>query len=227
MNTTRLALVLWVMLAGAAHAQSGGPLADTGLIQQNGASLTIGKRDANVPGVKGGDQRGAGLQPGFQLDIRFEPDSASPTPAHYLANSDASANPFAIAGSYQGAALGAMLAYERNGIESTLWSVAAAIRPLSALKLTASYADQDRGRALLSTASTTAWVVGANYMAGSGGTLLLGYGRELPDGVASTRAWSIGYEYPLSKRSYLYADASDKKAAATVRQLGIGIRAAF
>ncbi|MES2319205.1 MAG: porin [Pseudomonadota bacterium] len=144
----------------------------------------------------------------------------------YPANSAASVNPFSISATYKGGKFAALLGYERNGIESTLWSVAASLKPLPALKLMASYADQDRGHTTLANDATTAWVVGANYTVANG-TLLVGYGRKEPEGVATTRQWSIGYEYPLSKRTYLYADASDKRAVAKVRHLDLGIRASF
>lgn len=144
----------------------------------------------------------------------------------YRANAEALANPFSISGTYKGGTMAAMLGFERNGIESTLWSVAASVKPLKALKLMASYADQDRGHTMAVNENTTAWVVGANYTLASG-TVLLGYGRKEPDGAASTRQLSIGYEYPLSKRTYVYADASDKKAASTVRHFDLGIRASF
>ena len=90
---------------------------------------------------------------------------------------------------------------------------------ITPLKRMASYADQDRGHTLLTNESTTSWVVGANYTIGNAGTMLLGYGRKMPDGVTSTRQWSLGYEYPLSKRTYFYADASDKEADHIVRAL--------
>lgn len=144
----------------------------------------------------------------------------------YRANAEASANPFSISGTYKSGAVAAMLGFERNGIESTLWSVAASVKPMPKLKLMASYADQDRGHTMAANENTTAWVVGANFALASG-TVLVGYGRKEPDGAATTRQLSIGYEYPLSKRTFVYADASDKKASSTVRHVDIGIRASF
>ncbi|MEJ7808079.1 MAG: porin, partial [Telluria sp.] len=122
--------------------------------------------------------------------------------------------------------IGAMAAMERNGVESTLWSVAASYKPMPALKLMAIYSHQDRGHTMLANESTKAWVAGANYTI-MNGTLLLGYGRKAPDAVTATRQLSIGYEYPLSKRTYVYADASRKENAITVNHLDLGIRASF
>ncbi|MES2016914.1 MAG: porin [Pseudomonadota bacterium] len=174
---------------------------------------------------------------GFQVNATVATKEANNGPAiagrgsnalpQYPANAPASANPFSISGTYKHGMLGALLAYERNGVESTVWSVAASVKPVAALKLMASYADQDRGHSMAANETSTAWVVGANYTIGNAGTMLLGYGRKMPDGVTSTRQWSLGYEYPLSKRTYLYADASDKKTAAAVRHVDLGMRASF
>jgi predicted porin len=144
----------------------------------------------------------------------------------YRANSDASANPFSISATYKAASMGALVAVERNGIESEVWSVAGSLKPAKALKLMAIYAHQDRDHTMAANASTKAWVVGANYTIANG-ILLLGYGRKAPQGVTRTRQLSIGYEYPLSKRTYLYADASRKQAAASVNHLDLGMRASF
>lgn len=144
----------------------------------------------------------------------------------YRANAEASANPFSISGTFKRGPFAAMVGVERNGVESELWSVAASIKPTAALKLMASYADQDRGHTMAANETTTAWVAGANYTMGAG-MLLLGYGQKSPDNVVKTRQLSIGYEYALSKRTYLYLDASQKKAAATVRHYDLGIRASF
>lgn len=135
----------------------------------------------------------------------------------YRANADTPTRPFSIASPVSDAAL--------QGYEGR-WSLAASVKPLAALKLTLGYADQERAQALALGQSTTAWVVGANYMVAAG-TVLFGYGRKAPDGVATSRQLSIGYEYPLSKRSYFYADASDHKTTSTLRHIDIGIRASF
>lgn len=144
----------------------------------------------------------------------------------YRANSEASANPFSISATYKSGTVAAMLGVERNGVESELWSAAASVKPVKALKLMAIYSHQDRGHTMAINERTKAWVVGANYTIATG-TLLLGYGRKTPDGVTRTEQLSIGYEYPLSKRTYVYADASRKENALKVNHVDIGIRASF
>lgn len=144
----------------------------------------------------------------------------------YRANSEASANPFSISATYKSGTMAAMLGVERNGVESDLWSVAASVKPVKTLRLMAIYSHQDRGHTMVMNESTKAWVLGANYTIANG-TLLLGYGRKMPEGVTRTQQLSIGYEYPLSKRTYVYADASRKENAITVNHIDLGIRATF
>lgn len=140
----------------------------------------------------------------------------------YRATAPTPARPFSIAGPSDAALPGD----EGRAGEPASWSLAASVKPLAALRLTLGYADQERGQALAPSQSTTAWVVGANYTVAAG-TVLFGYGRKAPDGVATSRQLSIGYEYQLSKRSYFYADASDHKTTSTLRHIDIGIRASF
>jgi predicted porin len=85
---------------------------------------------------------------------------------------------------------------------------------------------QERGRAFAANDSTSAWMVGTNVTLAAG-TVQLGYGRNEPDHAASARQLSIGYAYPLSKQSFVYADAFDSRAAKPARHINIGISAAF
>ncbi len=144
----------------------------------------------------------------------------------YRANSGASANPFSISATYKSGTVAAMVGVERNGVESELWSVAASVKPLKALRLMAIYSHQDREHTLALNPNTKAWVVGANYTVANG-VLLMGYGRKAPEGITRTRQLSIGYEHALSRRTYLYADASRKENATTINHFDVGIRAAF
>lgn len=144
----------------------------------------------------------------------------------YLPNAQASASPFSLSGTYKGGTVAAMLGFERNGIESEVWTVAASVNPFPALKLMASYSDQDRSHTMATNGNTRAWVVGANYAA-LGGLVLVGYGHKEPGTLVKTKQFSLGYEYPLSKRTFVYADASEKKAATTQRYYDLGIRTTF
>jgi predicted porin len=130
--------------------------------------------------------------------------------AVYTANSEGSVNPFSIAATYNNGPAAAMLAYERNAVESTVWSVATsfAVTPELKLMLTATRQDQDHTNTLHP--KTNAWVLGATYAVGPG-KLLAGYGEKDPDNAVKTKQLSVGYEYNLSKRTYLYVDASRKK----------------
>jgi predicted porin len=173
---------------------------------------------------------------GFQVNTTVATKEANGGPAvpgtgsvpapQYPANAEASANPFSISTTYKGGALGAMLAYERNAIETKLLAAGVSLMAAPELKLMATYSRQDKAHTMVSNAKTKAWVLGANYAVGAG-KFLAGYGQKSPDGLAKTKEASIGYEYSLSKRTYLYADASNKKAATTVNYYNVGVRHAF
>ncbi|WLI90313.1 porin [Massilia sp. R2A-15] len=149
--------------------------------------------------------------------------SAAP---QYPANAEASANPFSVAGTYKLGMMAAMLGYERNAIETKLLHAGVSVNPMPELKLMATYARQDQGHTKAVNPDTKGWLVGANYTVGAG-RVLFGYGQKTPDGAVKTKQASLGYEYNLSKRTFLYADVSDKKAATSVKYYGVGVHHNF
>lgn len=147
----------------------------------------------------------------------------------YGANAEASANPFSISTTYKNGPAGMMLAYEKNAVETKLWSIAGSIMAAPELKLLASYTRQDQSHTKLINTKTKSWVLGANYTMGAG-KFLAGYGQKNPDGVTKTKQFSLGYEYSLSKRTYIYADASNKKGPTTpssINHFALGVNHAF
>jgi predicted porin len=122
--------------------------------------------------------------------------------------------PFSTSVTYNMGMVGAMVAYERNAIDDHVWSVAASVTPITNLKLMASFQKQDQAANTVPT-DQKAWVLGANYTMGAG-KLLAGYGQSNPDMGAEFRKASVGYQYSLSKRTYVYADVSKKKQDAVV-----------
>ncbi|MES2128848.1 MAG: porin [Pseudomonadota bacterium] len=169
-------------------------------------NLTVGSKEANGgPAVVG---RGTAAAP------------------QYAAGAEASANPFSVAATFKQDAIAAMVGYERNTVETKLWHAGVSVMAMPELKLMATYARQDQDHSKATNAQTKGWLVGANYTVG-GGRFLIGYGQKKPDGVVATKETSVGYEYNLSKRTFLYADASSKKAATTVSYYGIGIHHNF
>lgn len=132
----------------------------------------------------------------------------------YAANAEGSTTPFSVTAVYNNGPAAVLLAYERNLVESKVWSLAGSITPIPDLKLMASYTRQDRGHTMIANPKTKAWVLGAAYNLGPG-KLLAGYGQKRPDNFTRTKQFSLGYEYSLSKRTYLYVDASRKKGATT------------
>jgi predicted porin len=162
---------------------------------------------------------------GFQVNATFATKEAaggpavtdpSTTPARvvYPANSEASAHPFSLSGTYNNGPLGAIIAYERNAVETKVWSIGGSIAPMPDLRVMATYSKQDQGHTRLFNPKTKAWVLGATYAMGPG-KVLAGYGQKHPDGAVKTKQLSLGYEYSLSKRTYVYVDASRKKDITT------------
>ncbi|HEX9171636.1 MAG TPA: porin [Telluria sp.] len=138
----------------------------------------------------------------------------------FPANWEAPVNPFSVSTTYKNGPVAAMLAYERNAVETKLISAAASMFATPELKLMGSYTRQDRNTTVLANPKTKAWVLGANYTMGPG-KLMAGYGQKSPDGVAKTKQFSLGYEYSLSKRTYLYVDASRKQANVNLATPGV------
>jgi len=148
----------------------------------------------------------------------------------YPANFEGSVNPYSISATYKNGPVAAMLATERNAVESRLSMIAASIFATPELKLMASYQRQNQDHTRLNNPLTKAWILGANYTMGPG-KILAGYGQKSPNGLAKVKQLSVGYEYSLSKRTYLYADASKKKNPAatipTVNTYALGVNHAF
>lgn len=182
---------------------------------------------------------------GFQLNVTVGTKEANGNPTaligkgtalapQYGVNAEASANPYSLSATFNQGPFAAMAAYERNAVETKLWSVAASFKPVNDLKLTASYQKQDQGHTKFFNTDTKAWVLGANYNVGPG-KILAGYGQKTPDGVIKTKQASIGYEYNLSARTYVYVDASNRKQPAagsttndtSVNFYGVGVHHNF
>jgi predicted porin len=159
---------------------------------------------------------------GWQLNTTIGTREANGNPAligrgtlanpQYPANSGPDTNPYSIAVTYKRGALGFMLANERNAVESKVSSVAAYWMASPETKLMASYQKQDQSHTRLFNQDTKAWVVGANHTMGAG-KILAGYGQKDVEGLDKVKQFSLGYEYSLSKRTYIYADISNKKGA--------------
>jgi predicted porin len=148
----------------------------------------------------------------------------------YPVGAEASANPFSITGTYNNGPAAFMAGYERNAIESAVWSIGASFAATPELKLMGLYSEQDQEHNRFANANTKAWVLGANYTMGPG-KFLAGYGQKDTEGLQKVKQLSLGYEYSLSKRTYLYVDASRKKglstAPSTVNHYDVGVNHSF
>jgi len=173
---------------------------------------------------------------GLQLNVTVATREANGNPVligrgtqaapQYAANAALTSNPYSVSATYRAGIFAAMLAAERNAAETKLWSVAGSVQARPDLKLVASYQSQDQEHTVAVNPVTKAWVVGANLDIGPG-TLLAGYGRKTPDGAVPTKQLGLGYEYGLSKRTFLYVDASNRKAVTSVNFYGVGIHHNF
>jgi predicted porin len=140
--------------------------------------------------------------------------------------------PYSLSATYNNAMFGAVAAYERNAVEDKFWSVGGSVVPMPNLKLMANYSRKDQNVAVND--QTDSWLVGANYTMGPG-KFLAGYGQKDPDGQLKTKQVSLGYEYSLSKRTYVYADVSNKKIPLVVTpsqdqsitSYGVGVNHSF
>jgi predicted porin len=132
----------------------------------------------------------------------------------FVANAEALAVPYSVSATYDNGPVAVLAAYERNAVKTDMFIVGASYNPIAPLKLMASYSQQDQASTMRINEKTEAYVVGANYTMGPG-KFLIGYGQKDQDAVVKTKQVSLGYEYSLSKRTYVYVDLSNKKQAAT------------
>jgi predicted porin len=108
-----------------------------------------------------------------------------------------------------------MLAYERNAVESKIWSIAGSFAVTPELKVMGTYSHQDMEHTNTQRPTVKGAVLGLTYAMGPG-KILAGFGvKQQEENIRLhdlfTRQYSLGYEYNLSKRTYLYVDASRKK----------------
>ncbi|MDB5790236.1 MAG: porin [Massilia sp.] len=150
------------------------------------------------------------------------------TPAfpQYPVGGEASSNPFSVSATYNNGPAALMLGYERNAVETKVMSVGASFMVTPELKLMGTATRQDQENTVFVNPKTKAWVLGANYALGPG-KVLAGYGQKDPDGQVKTKQMSLGYEYSLSKRTYLYVDASRRKAQNSVNYYDLGVNHSF
>ncbi|MFC5460304.1 porin [Massilia niabensis] len=144
----------------------------------------------------------------------------------YPAGAEATSNPFSVSATYNNGPAALMLGYERNAVETKVMSVGASFMVTPDLKLMGTATRQDQENTVFVNPKTKAWVLGANYALGPG-KVLAGYGQKDPDGQVKTKQMSLGYEYSLSKRTYLYVDASRKKAQNSVNYYDLGVNHSF
>lgn len=139
----------------------------------------------------------------------------TPTVPQYAANATSQTNPYSISVTYRNGPGALMLAAERNAVESTVASFAGSVYIMPETKLMFSITRHDQEHTRFVNQNTKAWVLGANHQIGHG-KVLAGYGHKHTDGLEKVKQLSLGYEYALSKRTYVYADYSNKRNAPAI-----------
>jgi predicted porin len=159
--------------------------------------------------------------------------SLKSTATTITASSEAIATPYSISATYINGPVGVMVAAERNALDTKYMSAGVYFLPIPTLKVMVDYSRQDQSSTIVEAYDkTTAWLVGANYTIGAG-KILAGYGQKRPDGLTTTKQTSLGYEHNLSKRTFLYTDVMNKKAAlsatkaSSVNSIDVGIHHNF
>ncbi|MRW90980.1 porin [Duganella sp. FT80W] len=180
----------------------------------------------------------------FQLNLTVSTKEANNNPAivgrgttaapQFPANSMAPKYPYSVSATATQGPFAAYLAAERNAVATKLWSVGTSYKPISELKLMATYQRQNQDYSLPINPVTKAWMIGANWNVGLG-MWRAGFGQKTPDNVlnsptiAKTKQFSLGYDYNLSPRTYLYVDGTRKKItpATTFNYYSLGIHHNF
>src|SRR3954469_23862357 len=116
---------------------------------------------------------------GFQLNTTFAtkeptgntaPYGAAPASV-YAPNAEASVNPFSVTGTYNNGPVGAMIGYERNAVESKVYSVGGSFAATPDLRVMAVYTHQDQAHTRANLPRVKAWIIGATYALGPGKVL--------------------------------------------------------
>jgi predicted porin len=159
---------------------------------------------------------------GFQLNTTFATKEPTGNPAPvgvapatvYPINAEASVNPFSVTGTYNNGPFGAVLGYERNAVEHKVYSIGGSFAATTDLRVMAVYTHLDQAHTRADVPRVKAWILGANYALGPG-KINAGYGQKHPENAATTKQLSLGYDYSLSKRTFVFLDASRKKDITT------------
>ena len=188
----------------------------------NSAPLDVGGSGPNNNRISNAIFYNSPVANGFQVNASWASKEANgggvtgvgAGAATYATGAQASANPFSIAGTYNNGPAAAMLAYERNAVESKVWSAAASYSLTPELKLMGTYSRQNQEHTNTFRPTIKGGELGLTYAMGPG-KMLVGFGLKKQDDTTRlhdliTRQYSLGYEYSLSKRTYLYVDASRK-----------------
>jgi predicted porin len=156
-----------------------------------------------------------GFQANLSLATKESLDAGTPTDT-----------PYSLSATYNNGPIGAFVAAERNALNGKIWQLGGSYAGLGPAKLMATYGRTD----LTSTGGTKvkAWTIGAVVTAGPG-NVLAGFGQQKPDVGNKKKKFALGYEYNLSKRTFLYTDYTNVKVDGSdaVNTYDVGVHHSF
>lgn len=146
--------------------------------------------------------------------------------------------PYSVAGGYANGPIGLYAAYERNALRTSVWQIGGSW-DFGIAKLMGTYGRTQRDENVLPPGTVPAGLAGLDdHSFTIGGTakfgpgkLLAGYGETKfsNDAAPKYKQFSIGYEYALSKRTFVYADYSNQKTVGseTINVWDVGLNHTF
>lgn len=140
--------------------------------------------------------------------------------------------PFSAAFTYANGPVGALVAYEKNAVRSSIWALGASYK-VGTANIMGTYAKQSAGGVIVPAGvnagqDAKSWTIGTNVDLGTG-NFLAGYGQDKPDVGNKLGKLSLGYEHKLSKRTFLYTDIIRVKAdnVDSVNTIDVGVHHNF
>jgi len=161
---------------------------------------------------------------GFQGNVTVASKESVANKAGF-APGELKSNPLSLSGTYSNGPFFAMVGWERNTVEDEFRNISGSYK-VGIANLIASYSTVSYAAA--GKASEKNLLIGADIDVGTG-NVKAGYGQIKPNGGSADKQFSIGYWHNLSKRTHLYTDFSNRKAAIgeSVNAFDLGIQHLF
>lgn len=132
-------------------------------------------------------------------------------------------HPYSLSFSYANGPLAANLGTERNTVGDK-WSAIGVSYKVGPANLMASVAKNADHNGI----DARGWTIGSKIDIGAG-TYKVGFSRDTTDNAPTNKVFGLGYQYNMSKRTYLYTDVAHKKTdnADAINAFDAGIHHSF